>query len=117
MTLFQYKNEEQPFENASEAWFWYCNSQNARYNCSNLANDHYTTIVRPCDPDDIYLCVARLIAEGEISQDQVMVLVKYGEYQFSPPANDNGDLTSESKLWDSAMKTIEKTLRAKKIIL
>jgi hypothetical protein len=69
---------------------------------------------RPCEPDDVILCVDRLYRARRIDVDHVAVLRIWGERQISP-VSARGPI-DECRLWREAMDYLALPLKAKGIV-
>ena len=73
----------QPFDNAEQAWFWYCQCQISK-NCGESPQPRKTYTLRPCGLDDIYICVVRLSLAGILKKRHINTLIKYGDKLYPP---------------------------------
>jgi hypothetical protein len=101
-----------PFSDAEEAWFWYCKYEERSVFRSSNSNRETP---RPCQLDDIYICVVRLALDGKISRRHVATLVKYGRKQ-RPPDFRVKDEEMESMWWDDALDKLQSVLARKGIV-
>ncbi len=100
------------FENAEEAWFWYC-----RYDERNgfKLNNSSNRIIRVCNLDDIYLVVSKLYLAKKISERHLKTLIKYGRMQIVPDERIEEE-KDEALWWSDAMDKIEIILKNKGIV-
>jgi hypothetical protein len=96
------------FESAEEAWFWTVNAMWARYS-GGRRSDNFHSITRPCDPEDVILCLDRLFKYGRVGAMHLRVLRIWGERQRPPDCNSIG--SGDRNLWAEAMATLEPELR------
>ena len=101
-----------PFENSEEAWLWCCL-------CESLGNQRAKgssgRIARPCESSDIILSVKKLVQAGQLNQNHLKVLSKYGLLQI-PPHENFGQPPRECSLWREGLKLLENILRLKGIV-
>jgi hypothetical protein len=102
---------ESPFATAEEAWFWTMGALRARHNHTRSDG---TRTARPCDPDDVLLCVDRLYRIQRITLSHARVLRTWGERQEAP----SGTRTSaaDRSLWHEALAELTPVLRGKGIV-
>lgn len=104
----------QPFVNAEEAWLWYSRCQLARIEGVRFTADS-GDVARPCDPDDIYRAVDRLVRARMLSSRHVTVLARFG-CRLTPPDPWAGDPRSEALAWAEALGRLEHELRGRGIV-
>ena len=99
------------FRRAEEAWFWTCGAMVARRDGCRRGD---AAIKRNCDPDDILLCVERLLQTGLLAATHARVLGKWGQLgcRPSPYATE----TESALLWREAMNVLEAALVRKGIL-
>ena len=102
----------EPFASADDAWFWTCHALLARQ--QGVRGDAGGSIKRPCDPDDVILCVERLLCTGQIASDHAKVLGAWGKQGVRPCRHYGG--TQDQALWAEAMVTLGAALRKKGIV-
>lgn len=103
-----------PFLNAEEAWFWFVRSQRARLEGAKLRSNE-ADVVRPCDPDDLYRILMKLVRARNLGRRHMKVLAFFG---FSERAPDNR-LREEQRafrLWDEALDRLTTVLKEKGIV-
>jgi hypothetical protein len=98
------------FRNAEEAWFWTIRALRARATGEASSG---AGLGRPCDPDDIILCLERLYNERRIDGMHARVLRRWGDRQIRPPASAAGG--EDLRLWREAIAMMAPKLRAKQI--
>lgn len=104
----------QPFDSAEEAWLWFARCQLARIEGVRFTAD-CGDVARPCDPDDIYRAVDRLVRRGRLAPEHVKVLGGFG-CRLSPPDPWAGDAMADFVLWGEALGRLEQELRQKGIV-
>lgn len=104
----------QPFDSAEEAWLWFARCQMARIEGVRFTADS-GDVARPCDPDDIYRAVDRLVRRRQLGADHVAVLGRFG-CRLSPPDPWAGDAMGEAALWGEALDRLGEELRQKGIV-
>lgn len=102
------------FDCAEQAWLWFSRCQLARVEGVRFTAD-CGDVARPCDPDDIYRAVARLVAAGQLNDRHVAVLGRFG-CRLAPPDPWAGDDPGDARLWAEAMERLDLLLRAKGIV-
>lgn len=102
-----------PFMDAEEAWFWYVRSQQARLEGARF--DQAASVVRPCDPDDLYRAVMGLVRNRRLDNEHIKVLASYGA-GLSPPDPRLREQERAHRLWDEALDRLTTVLRRKGII-
>lgn len=104
----------QPFVTAEEAWLWFSRCQLARLEGVRFTADA-GDVARPCDPDDIYRAVDRLVRAGRLSPAHVSVLGRFG-CRLAPPDPWAGDAAADAVCWGEAMAWLEDELRRREIV-
>ncbi len=99
------------FRTAEEAWFWTCGALAAR---RDGARSSGSGPKRPCDPDDILLCVERLMTSRRIDRAQAMTMSVWGQRQVAPSSWQGSTL--DRRLWSDAMSSLENALSGKGIL-
>ena len=99
------------FNSAEHAWFWFCRIFE-RDQAYMGAQSHACP---PCESNDIYIIVKKLIQNKELSQDAVKVLFKYGKRQ-EPPDMRWGSSLNECLRWNDAMALLEDRLDRKRLL-
>jgi hypothetical protein len=99
------------FETAQQAWFWACAAMLARHSGSRSER---SGPARACDPDDIMLCVERLLVSGRLDHLHARVLGLWGTRQMAP---DPWTATAaDNRLWSDAMAVIGAALVSKDLL-
>lgn len=101
------------FGSAEEAWFWTAGALASRRDGRRRGHNPYL-ISRPCEPDDVVLCLDRLYRQGRISGPHARVLRDWGERQMAPDSGGAG--VGERALWREAMATMAPALRSRGIV-
>ena len=102
------------FSTAEEAWFWFIRTQKAR--AEHAKSERWDTLnERPCVPDDIYNCVARLYREQLLYPLHLEVMGEYG-YLDRDPYTDYDDEVVDWIVWVDAFDVLEPHLLEKEII-
>jgi hypothetical protein len=101
----------EPFASAEEAWFWACAALRARQEGAASCGGR---VKRPCDPDDVLMCVERGLRSRRLDPAQARVLGVWGRRQMTPsrwvaPV-------AEAALWQDAMAVLRPMLAAKGIV-
>lgn len=104
----------EPFRTPEEAWFWTMTALTARREgASYRANNG--KVKRPCDPDDIVLCLDTLYRNRRIDLAHARVLRAWGERGAAPDPAYAAE-RSDHRLWREAMDRLEWPLRIKGIV-
>lgn len=101
-----------PFASATEAWFWTMGALRARRDGSGRGG---VRVRRPCDPDDVVLCLDRLYRAGKIDLRHARILRIWGERQLAPDARHAAERT-EFAIWHEALSRLERLLQVKGIV-
>ena len=100
------------FQNAEEAWFWFCKYDGRTGYKSNISNKR---IIRPCQRDDIYIVVSKLYIAKKIGERHLKTLIKYGRMQIAPDSRVVEE-QEEALWWDDAMDKLETIFIKKGIV-
>ena len=108
------KRNYQPFDNAEEVLFWFCNIiDNQAGGLRSKTN--YPGAIRPCELGDIYLILKKMHRYDRISNRHLRVLSHWGQMQY-PPYYDKRAKRSEIRLWEEAIRCFEYRLKAQGIL-
>jgi hypothetical protein len=104
----------EPFRTPEEAWFWTMSAltarrEGARYSASK------GLVKRPCDPDDVVLCLDVLYRNRRIDLVHARILRAWGERGVAPDPTYAGE-RSDYRFWREAMDRLEWPLRVKGIV-
>ncbi len=105
--------DQQPFDTAEEAWFWFMRAQAARRDGRRF--DGGGGMVRPCEADDVYLVARNLVRVGVLKVLHLRTLLDFGARDRAP----DGRLRAEqaaARLWDEALDRMSTILRRKGIL-
>lgn len=105
----------EPFESASQAWFWACSALAAAREGANRPSD-LSTMPRACEPHDVFLLVKRLHLVRRLTDAHLRVLGRYGRECIEPELSPC-HITWEGRLWLDAMEALEPPLRAKELLV
>jgi hypothetical protein len=112
--LFPYKHylnkPEYLFASGEEAWLWFC-----RLNYAESSGAYCSEIAPPCETNDIYRIITRLVQERRIRKEAIRVLVKYGRKQEIPDTRFGGSM-NECLDWKQAMNELESVLDNKGLL-
>lgn len=103
-----------PFHDAEEAWFWFVRCQVVRREGAHLKSAGQGGC-RPCDPDDIYRALMRLLRVGTLCQCHLRVLGEFGLKGRPPDARDPQEGRA-FKLWYEALDRLTTILSEKGVI-
>lgn len=104
----------EPFNNAEEAWFWFCSCLIVRGDGLRSKSD-YCGSERPCEISDIHLIIKKLKRNRLISNRHLRVMVRWGQFQV-PPYYDKHAKRSEIRLWEEGIKALDAYLRQLNLI-
>ena len=107
-------NPETPFPDAATAWFWFMRCQKARWDGARFERG-LAEVSRPCEPDDIYRAVRRLVKAGRLADIHFKVLVRFGVLD-RPPDPRQPDEVRPVRFWDEALDALTTVLRRKGIV-
>ena len=102
----------EPFRNAEQAWLWTMAALLARHAGASRPGGG---VPRPCEPDDVILCLDGLYRRKRIDLAHARVLRTWGERGMPP----DGRLPAErreARLWAEAMDLLDWPLRVRGII-
>ena len=100
------------FRTAAEAWLWTMGALRARRDNSGRGT---AGVPRPCDPDDVVLCLDRLYRVGKIDLRHARILRIWGERQMAPDGHHHAE-RDEARLWNEALTRLEWPLRVNGIV-
>jgi len=103
-----------PFRDAEEAWFWTASALVARREGTH-AEPGSGRVDRPCDPDDVVLCLDTLYRRGRITTAHGAVLRRWGERGEAPETRRPVERQA-AQLWREALAWLDWPLRAKGIV-
>ncbi len=102
------------FATAEEAWFWFMRTEKAR--AEKAKGARWDTLnERPCDPDDIFSCVARLYRGRKLCPLHLEVMGEYGFLDRDPYTDDDTEVL-DWIIWMDAFDILEPYLLEKEII-
>lgn len=94
-------NQSEKFQNAEQLWFWFLYSKSVQ----NGFHIHKSSVHRPCEILDVESLVTKLYLCGELTEEQLEVMKKFGDKKRAP----HQYIYSENRaaaLWKSAMDTL-----------
>lgn len=103
-----------PFGTAEEAWFWTASALVARRQGTH-ADSGCRRACRPCEPDDVVLCLDALYRRGRITTAHAAVLRRWGERGQAPEIRRAAERQA-AQLWREALAWLDWPLRAKGIV-
>lgn len=110
----QHDKQTVPFEDATEAWFWFIKAQEARNDGARYTAG-MSLLPRPCEPSDFLKILDRLYRNRILLRDHFLVLRHYGRRQLAPD-NRRVKESIAFKLWNEAFEKIEPILIKKNIV-
>lgn len=102
------------FATAEEAWFWFVRTEKARVDRARQPRWNWDG-ERPCEPDDIFRCVAALYDRDVLYPLHLDVLGEYG-YLDRQPYIDYDEEVVDYVIWVDALDALEPYLREKGIV-
>ena len=102
----------EPFRDAEQAWLWTMAALLARHAGASRPGGG---VPRPCDPDDVILCLDSLYRRKRIDLAHARVLRAWGERGIAPDARLPAERT-EARLWAEAMDLLDWPLRVRGIV-
>ena len=103
----------EPFRNAEQAWLWTMAALLARHAGASRPGG---STPRPCDPDDVVLCLDSLYRRKRIDLAHARVLRTWGERGMAPDARLPAE-RREARLWAEAMDLLDWPLRVRGIVV
>jgi len=88
----------EPFNNAEEVWFWFCNSLLARGEGFRARQD-YSQVRRPLETVDIHRIIKNMKLSHQIDNRVLRVMSKWGGLGV-PPTYHSRAKPSEVELWN-----------------
>lgn len=108
------KDVYEPFDNAEEVWFWFCNSLAARGDGFRSRSD-YWGYQRVCEISDIQRIIKNMKMYGQITNRHLRVMSRWGELNTAP-YYDRRAKSSEIRLWEEGIRNFEAWLKVKGIL-
>ncbi|GAB6052875.1 hypothetical protein JCM17960_16950 [Magnetospira thiophila] len=105
--------EIEPFQDVEQVWFWFIHHQQTRREGARF--DKLLRTDRPCDPDDIYVIVMKLLRMGKIAAHHLRVLMDFG-LAGRPPDPRSRSEEIPARFWDEALDRMVTPLRLKGIL-
>jgi hypothetical protein len=103
-----------PFTTAEEAWFWFIQAHMARADGARIVAGA-STVMRPCEPLDIFRAMERLYRARRLIMDHVLVLRYYGRRLMPPDPRRPKEMRAHH-LWCEALERMEEVLASKGIV-
>lgn len=103
----------EPFRSAEQAWLWTMAALLARHAGASRPGGG---IPRPCDPDDVIVCLDGLYRRKRIDLAHARVLRAWGERGHAPDARVPAE-RAEARLWTEAMDLLAWPLRVRGIVV
>ena len=108
------REDYEPFDNAEEVWFWFCQSLEARGNGLRSRCD-YSGKIRCLEIGDVERILKKMRAKMEVNGRCLRTMIKWGRIG-TPPYYDKRAKRSEVRLWENGIYVLEAYLKAKGII-
>ena len=105
----------EPFRTPEEAWFWTMSALTARREGGRYSATK-GLVKRPCDPDDVVLCLDGLYRGKRIDLVHARILRAWGERGMAPDPTYAGE-RSDYRYWREALDRLEWPLRVKGIVV
>jgi hypothetical protein len=106
------KAPAEPFASSEQAWFWTMAALRARHEGASRPGG---SVPRPCEPDDVILCLDSLYRRKRIDLGHARVLRVWGERGAAPDARVAAERI-EARLWGEAMDLLDWPLRVRGIV-
>jgi hypothetical protein len=106
------KVRTEPFASAEQAWFWTMAALRARHEGASRSGG---SVPRPCEPDDVILCLDSLYRRKRIDLSHARVLRVWGERGVAPDMRVAAERL-EARLWGEAMDLLDWPLRVRAIV-
>ncbi len=104
----------EPFRTAEEAWFWTMSALTARREGARYGANK-GLVRRPCEPDDVVLCLDMLYRSRRIDLAHARILRAWGERGVAPDPSYAAE-RADHRLWKEALDRLEWPLRVKGIV-
>jgi hypothetical protein len=104
----------EPFRSAAQAWFWTMAALTARHEGTGRPGG--AGVPRPCEPDDVVICLDGLYRRKRIDLSHARVLRAWGERGIAPDGRFPAE-RMEARLWREAMDVLEWPLRVRGIVV
>lgn len=108
------REDYEPFDNAEEVWFWFCQSLEARGDGLRSRCD-YSGKIRCLEMGDVERILKRMRAKSEVNNRCLRVMFRWGRIG-TPPYYDKRAKPSETRLWENGIYIFGLYLQAKGII-
>ena len=109
MTQTQTVCQAEKFQNAEQLWFWFIYSRSVR---SGFTHNASRATRRPCELLDVETLVTKLYLSGQLTDDQLAVMKKFGDRRRAP----HQYVWSENHaadMWRRAMETLGAAARGR----
>lgn len=107
------REDYEPFNNAEEVWFWFCNSLSVRNGLRSKSD--YWGKLRNCEISDICSVIKNMKQNHHLTNRHLRVMTEWGTKQLSP-WYDRRAKRSEIRLWEESMRNFDVYLKYKKIL-
>lgn len=105
----QTQSNMEKFHNAEQMWFWFIYSKSVQ---SGFVRNHHTCTRRICELLDVETLVTKLFLSGQLTEEQLAVMKKYGDKRRAPHQYIWAE-NHDAYLWKCAMDTLEAASRKK----
>lgn len=110
MNKLQPNNDNiEKFNNAEQMWFWFVYSKSVQ---SGFAHRQNQNTRRVCELLDVETLVTKLYLAGQLSQEQLMIMKKYGDKRRAPHQYIWAE-NHDAYIWKCAMEILENAARKK----
>lgn len=102
MTETQKSYIPEKFQNSEQLWFWFLYSKSVQ---SGFVRQNVSATKRPCELLDVETLITKLYLAGELSDEQLAVMKKFGDLRRAP----HQYIWAENKaadLWRRAMSSL-----------
>ncbi len=110
MTQSQINSSQEKFQSAEQMWFWFLYSKSVRNDIGRYRGK--TAPKHVCELVDVETMITKLYLSGKLNDEQLAVIKEFGDRRHAPHQyiwREN----HAAAVWNSAMRVIETTARAK----
>lgn len=110
MNKLQQQNDNiEKFNNAEQMWFWFVYSKSVQNRFIHLQRQSNR---RVCELLDVETLITKLYLSGQLSQEQLQVMKKYGDKRRAPHQYIWAE-NHDAYVWNCAMNVLEHAARKK----
>lgn len=105
----QLNDNIEKFNNAEQMWFWFVYSKSVQ---SAFMQKHRANSTRVCELLDVETLITKLYLAGQLTQEQLSVMKKYGDKRRAPHQYVWAE-NHDAYVWNCAMAVIDNAARKK----